>query len=151
MLIIPNGIFPLLIRHHTRCQAPSPITDFPRNKQYIFSQYKFGAFVFYSFAYWIQSQTQKRKLVTKLDKSSQSAIAVSLIYRWTLSQDAVVLGKNARHSFGRVRDRIPPPTRAKIIERIGNEKQERPPVNDHWRAERTYPKIRLDIKLVRCE
>ena len=64
------------------------------------------------------------------------------------SQYTVVLGKNGRHSFGRTRDRIPPPTRAILSERIGNGKTGTP-VNDHRRA--SALETRLDLKLVRCE
>ena len=47
------------------------------------------------------------------------------------SQDTMVLGKNARHSFGRAQDRIPAPTRKQFYrKRIGNDTKRRP-VNDH--------------------
>ena len=77
-----------------------------------------------------------------------------------ICQDTVVLGKNARHSFGRMRDRDPPPTQEKPAiaalrskrEVIWNleTKQELPPANDHWHANRRA-RIGLDLKLVRCE
>ena len=61
--------------------------------------------------------------------------------RSTVCQDTVVLGKNVRHSFGRTRDRTPPPTlllvndhrRAKR-KRIGNEEKGRPRTTTDARA-----------------
>ena len=82
-----------------------------------------------------------------------------LLLNWLmiLCQDTVVLGKNVRHSFGRTRDRTPPPTRptwAKIIERIeeriGNKTRNARP----WTttdARTGAPRIGLDLKLVRMK
>ena len=39
------------------------------------------------------------------------------------SQDTMVLGKNARHSFGRAQDPIPAPTRSNLSNELETEKQ----------------------------